>query len=173
MEDILHKCGHIEERYLRGRGAKAKAESKVWWEEQNCKECWKKEKQTEADEYNKVLPELSGSEKQVNWAMMLRVNSLKRVESVLTESGILNNPELKEKALEKLNILRRVVSAKFWIETREELGEQILAHVGNDSTVTTVWFARPVKVPSRSWRGYTYVGGTKPHYTEHELAAAE
>ena len=168
MEMVTHKCGHEDERHIRGRGKVKKEESRIWWAGQNCKECWKAEKEKENEAVNATLPVLVGSEKQVNWAKMLRVKTIAKMEGALLDLKLL--PEMEKVALVKVEILKRVKSAKFWIDTRDEEISTIFSHVNKDGAVVTVWFANPIRVPSRHSRGYTYVGGTKPHYTEHELA---
>lgn len=184
MKEVTFKCGHSGERWVRGRGGQATIDSLEWWALRDCSDCWKAGKAAEVEALSVGLPELEGSEKQVNWAKRIRVGALQRVEEDSTKlvevlkGGILD-PIKSHKAViqfeedrsRKLELLKRVVAARFWIEVREKSGLEILEHVDLKwDSVTTVWFAKQKWVATRSWRGGTYVGGTKPHYTEHKLA---
>ena len=56
METITHKCGHEDDRHIKGRGKVKKEESRNWWAEQNCKACWREEKNKETEKESTGLP---------------------------------------------------------------------------------------------------------------------
>jgi len=161
--NVTFKCGHNGTKRVRGRGGPATTKSLAWWLERDCTDCWKAEKAVEVKELSTELPALEGSEKRVNCAMGLRLATIAK----LDEAAVLV-PDIRIFA--KIAILKLVVSAKFWIDTRGESAALLLGHVMEDGKVTTKWFAKPVRVPSRHSRGYAMVGGTKARYTEHALA---
>lgn len=103
---------------------------------QICPECRKLERQQEIKEVNKKsaeaavkmgLPALTGTEKQISWAMTIRNNQMESVkDQVKAREGYrvkisderLITMEEWEKAFER--IVESETTAKFWIENREE-----------------------------------------------------
>jgi hypothetical protein len=177
-------CGHTYEKdivkfgggeYTRESAARKKA---AWWEDKACLDCWKGEKKTELAKFDtNDLPELEGSEKQVNWAKSLRPKVLKVVDDCVNLMfDSMSGPEdelvedMREHVAKKITLLKRVKEAKFWIEVREYTGDAILKLVDLKlESVATVWYAKPRMVTTNS--GYRrMVGGTKPRYTEYALA---
>ena len=94
-------------------------EWKAWAEEHCtvCTECWKAEKRAEEKAQNEkatemfVLPELTGSEKQIKWAADIRVKML----------ADLAAHKLSAKGIENVNARLAVkTSAKWWIDHRQD-----------------------------------------------------
>lgn len=111
---VNYSCGHTGIVNLFGKGAER--EQKIaWYEKQGlCPECYAKEKEAarealrnaaKAQAQELKLPELEGTEKQVNWAIAIRAQMLKRYEAKA------NNAKL---------ILDRIEEARRAYETQNE-----------------------------------------------------
>jgi hypothetical protein len=178
---ITGTCGHEYERDVTtASGSEPKNKASLtratnYWTTKMCKDCFVASKKAEVSEFDTPdLPELEGSEKQVNWAKTLRLEALKKIDEELSEVGVEfledSYPGYRELMVKKLTLLKRVVEAKFWIEVRDYSGGHILDRVDLDlESVTTVWYAKPKEIVTRF--GYRRsVGGTKPRYTEYKLS---
>ncbi len=158
-----------------------------YWETRECIDCFKGARAKVTAKISKDLPLLTGSIKQVSWAIGLRANTIVKIQNQMaksltdievemtaqigsTKKGIkLILDTLKDETNSKLELLKRCHSAKFWIDTRDKNAAGVLqcADIPN-GTVTTVWYAQPKQIITNSGR-FRMVGGTKPHYTEHDL----
>ena len=121
--DITYACGHEGTVSIFGRSRDR--ERKIeWLQKQICPECEKKERQKqyaaeakeakeEADELG--LPELEGTEKQVEWALTIRSRIISDATRVI---NIKRHPEKKEYKEAFINWLCRHEAARFWIDVR-------------------------------------------------------
>jgi hypothetical protein len=178
---VIFSCGHEAIRKVRGQGGPATMKSLDWWKERQCTDCWKADQAVVVEEASADLPILDGSEKQVSWANRIRIASLTKIEKMYEEvsqavsslTGIEAHQAsiaMEEERVSKLATIKRVKSARFWIDTREDGPNKLLSYVDSKAgTVTTVWYAKPVEIELRSGRR-VLTGGTKPHYTEQILA---
>jgi len=134
---VKYKCGHegVEDRDDIENIPKWQA-----WalEKKVCKSCWmtdkRKSKGGEAVDNARILglPNLAGSQKQVNWAMILR-HQIISGPVLIREGSQKFDPRTNPAALrylpiqeEQLKEIRGNTSAKWWIDQREKTLEQIL-----------------------------------------------
>ena len=181
--EVTFKCGHKGDRRVKGRGGPATDRSMVWWSERVCNLCWRDEQMRLAVEMSKELPALEGSEKQIAWASCIRLDTIAKLEGPKVDRAIKAltdnlDPIEAHNAMIRLvddrngraALIKRVVSAKFWIDTRDEGTYLLLGHADADKqTVVTTWYADKVAIGLRNGRT-RLVGGTKPRFTEHALA---
>lgn len=88
-----------------------------------CKEEWKKEQAAKAAEASADLPSLQGSEKQIAWALKIRLERISKIEQIIAEyeEGAKSLPGMQKLAdAEKvlLNKFKTTTSAKWIIENR-------------------------------------------------------
>lgn len=111
--NITFKCGHNETVPL--RGTQDRRESYVTWAKENkaCRKCRFADQAAETERAQGDLPALTGSEKQVSWATMIRFKALKALES----AGVSGVKEA----------FAAQASAKWWIENRDRSPEDLLS----------------------------------------------
>ena len=68
---VTHTCGHTQEVNLFGKHTERDRRI-AWLETQLCPECKRKQELENAKAQASGLPELTGSEKQIEWAMVIR-----------------------------------------------------------------------------------------------------
>lgn len=119
--EVKMSCGHTVEVQLYGK--EADREKKIAWLEKYgmCTECQKADK---AEKYAELtaqaaekavaenLPELTGTEKQINWALTIRAEKLAEVDSFKVK-GL---KDVEAQAIK--NVLASNTEAKFWIDNR-------------------------------------------------------
>lgn len=137
---VTMSCGHVEEIQLFGK--MTDRDKKIEWLEKNgvCSECRKAQKEAEHTEATakaavqaatENLPELIGTEKQVNWAMTIRAEKLAEVEEMFGKQ-IAKLDDAEKIALSKIqcqavkNILATFTDAKFWIDNRDNNASLII-----------------------------------------------
>lgn len=113
---ITFACGHtvLAKPYL-----EAKAHEMV------CRECWRREQyqKTRAKSRTVGLPELQGSEKQVQWAEVIRWGVFEQAQNL----DLLMPPDIAAAAREHLaRVLAFTESAKWWIENRENVVSDVI-----------------------------------------------
>jgi len=140
---IHHACGHTTTQQIYGKvaGRERKIE---WWQSVDCPECYRqgrkavlaKEREQErsaaaawlAD--HPELPALSGSEKQIAWANVIRASILAEAEKLVAGLHI-QADQLEPWMLilvDKWHAeLQEQSSATWWIEHRHQTGDQVLA----------------------------------------------
>lgn len=131
--EVEFKCGHIEDRDLSHKPAGERAGFAKWLAGQDCNACWqrsnhkkdsvefKKKREAELAEAEEEaqrlnLAVLSGSEKQVPWAMQIRQKMLRESYSDLVESGHMSEAEY-DVAI--MNTARLIDRAKWWIDNKD------------------------------------------------------
>ena len=139
---IHHACGHTTTQTLFGKTADR--ERKIeWWESVDCPDCYKKGRaQVKAEERTKEsekarawldqhpeLPILSGTEKQVVWADVIRAGILAEAEIIKKSVAATADkfetwmPELVNQWYAELHSQQ---SASWWIDHRSQTGNQVL-----------------------------------------------
>ena len=117
---INHVCGHTEVHQIYGTNAHGERDRKeAWLATQPCSECRQAQREAERAEATAkateqaaklAMPELTGSEKQVAWALAIRATALEGLKKELVK------PEL------AAQIVALETSAKWWIENRTFIG---------------------------------------------------
>ena len=199
--EIEHKCGHTVARDLKDAsgqepGPRSLNKGINFWGGRECANCWRQGKQAESNKASELvnssfdLPTLKGSEKQVAWAMKLRIETLSKVEAFIEDITVrltaafeknsqsdwmhivaIKGQEVSwEKSVEENRewlkdqavLLSRVVDAKFWIDTRGQHEARILGHASN-STGKVILKSRghSKEVYSKKLGRTIRVGGTK------------
>lgn len=132
--EVKMSCGHVETVQLFGK--MDDRYKKIEWLEKNgvCTECQKAQKAQEHAEATakaaekasaENLPELTGSEKQINWALTIRAEKLAQVDTMLEKISAACNGDEEKIALAKIqsqaikNVLVSYTDSKFWIDNRD------------------------------------------------------
>lgn len=156
--DVTMSCGHVQTVQLFGK--MIERDKKIAWLEKNgiCTECQKAETERKhAEETAKAaekavadkLPELTGTEKQVNWALTIRANIFTELDKMLEnkksrmDAETFAENELQVKAIK--NVLAKFTEARFWIDNRDKgagliiksnnLADEIKAEITNFKTI--------------------------------------
>lgn len=133
--EVKMSCGHVETIQLFGK--MTDRDRKIAWLEENgvCTECRKAQKEQERAEATakaaekasaENLPELTGSEKQINWALTIRAEKLAKLDEVYNKAVAAANGDTDKLANAKLQIqaFKKVFAsftdAKFWIDNRDK-----------------------------------------------------
>lgn len=133
--DITYTCGHTINEDL---SAKAPGRRKSWanWASRNseCVDCWKKKNKNtwrleqlenaEANAKKLELPELEGSEKQLEWAPIFRNDLLINAHQELTEGS---NPAMTEEEFDEkiLDPARKITRAGWWMSNVDSESEDL------------------------------------------------
>ena len=147
--EITYACGHTGREQLYGKEADRK--SLIEWKSthQICPECFAKEIENQnrkaiASNTNGVLPQLTGSEKQIAWAISIREKALATLDSTISEverniTAKINNGTIDQATAEALRsknqndaemcrkIYLGVTDSKIWIDNRN-CTESIIAN---------------------------------------------
>lgn len=129
---IKRSCGHEETVSVYGTGKER--DSRIeWLKSTACKSCYKEEQLNSTSEHatNMNLPELTGSEKQVAWAMKIRNEKITEIVELF---GLFTRlADGNEKKTEELNTIAKCVESikqisdsKYWIDNRDVIGHDIL-----------------------------------------------
>lgn len=128
---ITYKCGHTGTVDIVGTNAHGERERKAeWYGNQLCADCYKAQKEAEAEKTSAGYPELKGSEKQVAWAKTIRANLIKRYEKEIKASkanldkvhDILNNDAAPASVKATAEMIIGIIEsdeAKWFIEHRQ------------------------------------------------------
>lgn len=98
---VKHSCGHTVRQEVKGANSDKRDSKVAWLSSKPCLNCIRDHQLSEAEEVG--LPELIGTERQIEWAKAIRAHYL---------SFIGGEPD--EKILTN-------IEAKFWIEKRKSL----------------------------------------------------
>ena len=132
---IEYICGHTVTKELFGK-LKDREHYIQWASTQECPECkqakYNKKCQEMAEENN--LPSLSGSDKQVVWAVAIRQTFLTNLQSLIDERMKKVNDNNRERSMATLQIIYQIrdaiitneTSAKWWIDKRYYLPQDII-----------------------------------------------
>lgn len=114
---VTFSCGHTEVRELLGKTSTRENTIKYWEQSGICSECYKKQQSRKneaiANELRE-LPELTGTEKQVSWALKIRAEKYQMFKG------------------EKFDAIKNETSAAWWIENRFDV-ESIICDRINES----------------------------------------
>ena len=167
--EITYKCGHTGTVELFGKGSDR--ERKLEWMSKNhiCPECLEKEKQAAQkaiieEAKNAGLPELTGSEKQVAWAISIRQTFIEAIENGIATSDAkyADNPQWTESRSAIVSSVEYIKStkteAKWWIDTvngypaisvaSKVYAAEIAAKETTPAETTEVAIAEPVEAKS-------------------------
>lgn len=129
---VTRKCGHEETVDLRGKMDKREWRLANVEPDKLCSECWATQQAAEAEvaaenAAENGLPELEGSEKQINWAETIRADAIEQIDKCLDEFE--NKCEKKfgdEITAESMSIYRGIcdriatnADAGWWIDNRD------------------------------------------------------
>lgn len=119
---VTYKCGHVAEVQLFGK-MEDREKKIAWYATIDCPECQAEAKAEEAKAAG--LPELTGSEKQIAWALSIRQKFVDEVEAIKTETLSKIREEKAEWFVSqadkaKQNHLQKT-EAKYWIDNRFDL----------------------------------------------------
>ncbi len=112
---VTYKCGHTAEVQLYGKYVDRERKIK-WYSTINCPECETKEQREIAEKAG--LPALTGTEKQIAWAVKLRNDAL---DIINTQIAKLPEPNKTTTANLRNQWLQRETAAIYWIERRYDL----------------------------------------------------
>ena len=141
---IVRACGH--EAQVTARGPTPNRQTKLDRERgRNCRRCSRERERLEAEAAAEAddLPPLTGTPKQITWAMTLRHKALADADAYLDdlrESGKLTSrvgrdPELFEAQKERvMEPLAARTEATWWIDRREVAGWELLESLWDDRT---------------------------------------
>lgn len=131
--DVTYACGHTGTVQILGP-EKERARKLDYLTRCSCPECQKVEKNAALSEYENAagLPELTGTEKQINWARKLRQEQLTGVEEFMARF------KTDEQTAAFIKWLKGQTEAKFWIENRDKTPQKIAWLWKNETTERTV-----------------------------------
>lgn len=130
--DIKFACGHKEQRDLSEREAGKRASFASWLAKQDCGSCFRK-KNGEADRQSRIktaegfeqdckLDPLRGSEAQLKWAPIVRMDVLTRAHKHLVIDEEVSEEEFDERIL---NFARKIGRAGWWFDNKDADGEDV------------------------------------------------
>lgn len=130
--NITFACGHKEQRDLSTREAGKRASFASWLAKQDCGKCFRK-KSSEADRLGRMsiaevfeldckLEPLRGSEAQLMWAPIIRMDILVR-----SHKHLVIDEEVSEEAFDErvLNFARKIGHARWWFDNKDADGEDV------------------------------------------------
>jgi hypothetical protein len=135
---VRYRCGHTEDRDLSNRPADKRAGFAKWLQDKDCTPCWRKANNKPTDwvedrdewiatqrkaeaaqladfERDGRMPELSGSDRQVDFARRTRFQLLRELYTTTVEE---NGDEATYEQAEE--IARRIDRASWWLDQREQ-----------------------------------------------------
>ena len=148
--DVWHSCGHMEHVSLFGKMTE-RDRAMTRMEQQECHECYvaRRTAEAQADAEREALPTLTGTEKQVAWALSIRQTALASLDqafiahtaSVLRRFGVLTPEELPDeqraqyasgmgKIQASVAALKRQTEARYWIDRRHLSGREWALEAG-------------------------------------------
>lgn len=132
--EIKFACGHKETRDLSDRSAGKRKGFASWLARQECTECWREankderlEERREAASKDAVklgLPDLEGSEKQLEWGPLFRDSLIKHAHEDLCrgEDAVMTEPEFEQRILEPAKLITR---AGWWMDNSDAESEDL------------------------------------------------
>ena len=138
--DVTMSCGHVQTVQLFGK--ETDRDKKIAWFEKHglCTECYKAQKEAERAEATAKaaekaiannLPALTGTEKQINWALTIREKFLAEVDEHCDKciAGLDDAQKIAENKMQCQaikTVLANFTEARFWIDNRNSLVSQII-----------------------------------------------
>ena len=120
---VKYSCGHEGLLYVSGKSADK--QEKIEWAERDgiCPACYAKMKREEREEARKEeahengFPELSGSEKQINWANEIRSKFFGDLNEAIARVKI--NDKIQAQIDKAMEMMKTVNTSRFWIDNRD------------------------------------------------------
>ena len=119
--EVTYKCGHIETVQLYGP-EKDRQHKLDWMRTCVCKDCYRRQQTERAAEKaaEMGLPELSGSEKQVAWAVTIRQKALENLSVLRAEMVLANQTQDLLDAFDSIVAgIKTQAEARWWIDRRD------------------------------------------------------
>lgn len=112
--DVKMSCGHTET--IQIYGTEKERNQKIYWYEQygTCEECRNKEEQKRAEEEG--LPPLTGTERQVAWAVKILNIIIDKVKFI---DALIYSPEAIKEYDKLMDWLKSKTTADFWIDVSD------------------------------------------------------
>lgn len=145
--EITRSCGHIESIQIYGTNVHGERERKAAQLAENpCGDCRRagRDQAASAQAADLGLPELTGSDRQIAWAMTIRATALTGLDTWRAQIAerLANHPEEQERADQLLTTLETVVAghtdARWWIDNRvrtvDALQREVLAAIDGPTT---------------------------------------
>ncbi len=151
--DVTFSCGHKQTVQLYGK--KKDRENKISWYENSalCPECFKKKREEEleeqrraafADEEAKGYIPLTGTEKQIRWAVTIRKNCMDSIIKYLEGCDFPGCDSAEVRLAIQKHVVESHPDSKFWIENRDEaflyedlIDNAVIAFGGPDKLIQT------------------------------------
>ena len=128
--EIEYKCGHKDRMQL--YGSYRERDRRIAWYKENviCPACRAAKQKEEAAQQKKAdseagLPALSGSQKQIQWAVMLRKAYMDKLEDAFVRRQTEEPPDV-IRIVSREIVLGKQTEAKWWIEHRDMSALSIL-----------------------------------------------
>ncbi len=120
---VTMACGHEEEVTL--NGSYKSRESRIEYLENHgeCKACYQADidrRNKEAAEKSTDLPALTGSDKQIAWAITIRLAKITALDEMIEKSPNAKSGAKYEAFMAIADNMKNKTEAKFWIDNREE-----------------------------------------------------
>lgn len=128
--NILYKCGHTGHVTLFGK-TKERYSKIEYYETLKCKKCILEDDKIQSKEL--MLPDLCGSEKQINWAISIRLGKLsiikkyiERCEQAIDENKNADDVKRAYNIINKFDELINTDDSRFWIDNRHNIDINLL-----------------------------------------------
>ena len=128
---ITHDCGHTVTHNLTGNAATRKSREE-WLAGTDCAECYKAAKRAvqlvDAAKQTAHLPALTGTDKQIKWAITIRAEKVAELDELLTKCKTLEGTVPAEQAANIYNAIetaRDMRDAGWWIDHRNCSGREL------------------------------------------------
>lgn len=137
--DITYECGHTTRKQLYGKMSD-RDRTVEWYKTIKCPECEAKAQAEKAEADG--LPQLTGSEKQIAWAIQIRNKAIEMFDAEIRHyiSKHKNaDMDLIDKTKESINKwIAKETTAKYWIDNRESITGLRYYGYGYDGSINDV-----------------------------------
>lgn len=131
--DVTFKCGHTENRDLTSKPAGKRASFASWLSTQDeCTACWRENHKDELHAQRKALaernqehlglPDLDGTEAQLEWASIFRNNLIIKAHEELVDDGDMAEEDFEARILEPA---RTITRAGWWMDNIDSEPEDL------------------------------------------------
>lgn len=129
---ITHSCGHTDTHNIIGSNSRGQRDYQVRNKEsQLCSECWKEQQAAQTAAKSIELPVLTGTEKQIAWALSLRLEKYAELDKFLAEARERGDQAVAAgkmtvdacstnmvKIQKAAKLIKSNTEAKYWIDNR-------------------------------------------------------
>lgn len=147
--NVLFACGHSEEKELFGKSDDRKKRIEYWGNHGICSACYRAQqdeeraaakKNAEAAAKAANLPAMTGSEKQINWAITIRADMMSALDAINVRAAEMiaagTHVEVAEAAAKRADAVRAYISAKteavWFIDHRASDYNRLFVQIAND-----------------------------------------